>query len=78
MIARRTLLPFSIALVLPLLPLASEAQGISEGPITIVVRYTPGTGIDICARVVGEELQQRWKQTVVVEAYLNDVGDDPN
>jgi tripartite-type tricarboxylate transporter receptor subunit TctC len=35
--------------------------------ITIVVPYTPGTGPDILARVLGEELQQRWGQPVVVE-----------
>jgi tripartite-type tricarboxylate transporter receptor subunit TctC len=35
--------------------------------ITIVVPFTPGTGPDILARVLGEELQQRWSQPVVVE-----------
>ena len=35
--------------------------------ITIVVPYTPGTGIDILARLLGEELQKRWGQSVVVE-----------
>jgi tripartite-type tricarboxylate transporter receptor subunit TctC len=35
--------------------------------ITIVVPYTPGTGIDILARLLGEELQKRWGQPVVVE-----------
>ena len=44
-----------------------RAQGLSDRTITIVVPYTAGTGIDICARVVGEELQQRWKQPVVIE-----------
>jgi tripartite-type tricarboxylate transporter receptor subunit TctC len=35
--------------------------------ITIVVPYTPGTGPDILARVIGEQIQQRWNQPVVVE-----------
>jgi tripartite-type tricarboxylate transporter receptor subunit TctC len=35
--------------------------------ITIVVPFTPGTGPDILARVMGEEIQQRWNQPVVVE-----------
>ena len=35
--------------------------------ITIVVPFTPGTGPDTLARVLGEELQQRWGQPVVVE-----------
>lgn len=35
--------------------------------ITILVPFTPGTGPDILARVMGEEIQQRWGQPVVVE-----------
>jgi len=35
--------------------------------ITIVVPYTPGTGPDMLARVIGEELQQRLGQPVIVE-----------
>jgi tripartite-type tricarboxylate transporter receptor subunit TctC len=35
--------------------------------ITIIVPYTPASGPDILARVLGEELQQRWGQPVVVE-----------
>lgn len=37
-------------------------------PITIIVPYTPGENTpDILARLVGAELQARWKQPVVVE-----------
>jgi len=36
-------------------------------PITLVVPYTPGTGIDIIARTVGPKLTERWGQPVVVE-----------
>src|SRR5919109_1525973 len=35
--------------------------------ITIVVPYTPGSGPDILARTIGEELSQRWGQPVVVD-----------
>ena len=35
--------------------------------ITIVVPFTPGTGPDILARVLGEEMQQRLGQPVIVE-----------
>ena len=35
--------------------------------ITIVVPFTPGTGPDILARVMGEEIQRRWGQPVVIE-----------
>jgi tripartite-type tricarboxylate transporter receptor subunit TctC len=45
-------------------PAAAQQPGRT---ITIVVPYTPGTGIDILARVLGEELQKRWGQPVVVE-----------
>ena len=45
----------------------AQGQGLSDKTITIVAPFTAGTGIDILARVIGEELQQRWGQTVVVE-----------
>src|SRR5262249_29733116 len=35
--------------------------------ITFVVPYSPGTGPDVLARIVGEEIQQRWSQPVVIE-----------
>ena len=54
------------ALVVAMATLA-EAQGLSNRPITIVVPYTPGTGIDIVARIVGDELRARWNQPVVVD-----------
>lgn len=43
------------------------AQGLSNRPITIIVPYTPGTGPDVMARAVGEELQKRWNQAVVID-----------
>jgi tripartite-type tricarboxylate transporter receptor subunit TctC len=46
---------------------AALAQRLSERPITIIVPFTAGTGIDILARLLGEHLQQRWQQPVVVE-----------
>jgi len=45
----------------------AAAQGLSNRPITIVVPYTPGTGPDVMARMVGEELQKRWNQAVVID-----------
>lgn len=35
--------------------------------IILVVPYTPGSGPDILARVIGEELQNRWNQPVVID-----------
>src|SRR3712207_4856262 len=38
-----------------------------EGPVTIVVPFTPGTGVDILARLVAPFLQNRFNQPFVVE-----------
>ena len=43
---------------------AAQAPGRT---ITIVVPVTPASGPDILARTIGEELQRRWSQAVVVE-----------
>jgi tripartite-type tricarboxylate transporter receptor subunit TctC len=45
----------------------ATAQGISGGPITFIVPFTPGTGPDVMARLVGNELQKRWNQPVIIE-----------
>ena len=62
---RRSLLVGSAALALT--PVAAWAQGLSANPITIVVPFTPGTGIDILARAVGDRLRARWNQPVVID-----------
>jgi tripartite-type tricarboxylate transporter receptor subunit TctC len=50
------------------LALPSPAPGQTPGrTITIVVPFTPGTGPDILARTIGEEIQRRWNQPVVVD-----------
>jgi tripartite-type tricarboxylate transporter receptor subunit TctC len=36
-------------------------------PVSLVVPYTPGTGIDIIARTLGQKLTTRWGQGVVVD-----------
>jgi tripartite-type tricarboxylate transporter receptor subunit TctC len=43
---------------------AAQAPGRT---ITIVVPATPASGPDILARTIGEELQGRWRQAVIVE-----------
>ena len=62
----------AVASVLSVTPFAwsnsdAAAQKLSDRPITIIVPYSPGTGPDILARLIGEEIQQRWGQPVVVD-----------
>ena len=59
-----TLLAFA-ALAAPLLAPAQEAY--PRRPIRIIVPFTPGTGIDILARTLGQKLGERWNSPVVVE-----------
>ncbi|MBL0917560.1 MAG: tripartite tricarboxylate transporter substrate binding protein [Hydrogenophaga sp.] len=39
----------------------------NEGPLRLIVPFTPGTGIDLIARTVGPKLSERLKRPVVVE-----------
>jgi tripartite-type tricarboxylate transporter receptor subunit TctC len=47
--------------------LGSATAQVPGRAITITVPYTPGSGPDILARTIGEELQQRWSQPVIIE-----------
>jgi tripartite-type tricarboxylate transporter receptor subunit TctC len=47
--------------------LSSALAQQSGRPITIIVPYSPGTGIDILARALGNELSQKWGQPVVID-----------
>jgi len=47
--------------------LGQAAPTFPSRPVTLVVPFTPGTGIDILARAIGPALGQRWNQPVVVE-----------
>jgi tripartite-type tricarboxylate transporter receptor subunit TctC len=44
-----------------------HAQGYPERPIRVIVPYPAGGGIDVLARVLGDELGKRWGQGFVVE-----------
>ncbi len=46
---------------------AAQAEEFPSRPVRIIVPYTPGTGADILARVVGVKLGERWKEPVVVD-----------
>jgi tripartite-type tricarboxylate transporter receptor subunit TctC len=59
-----------VALVLLSLALAMPAAGQApypNRPIKIIVPYTPGTGIDILARLIGQKLSEKLGVAVVVE-----------
>jgi len=65
-ITRRIIIAVLTAFTAPLAPLAAAAQPAGR-PITIVVPFTPGTGPDILARVLGDEFQNRLHQPVVID-----------
>ena len=48
-------------------PNASRAQGYPNKPITILVGFAPGGLIDVISRVVGQRLQEKLGQPVVIE-----------
>ena len=58
-----------------LLACGASAQPSSKGalapypnrPVQIIVPFTPGTGMDILARTVGQKLSERWGQPVIVD-----------
>ena len=42
-------------------------QPFPSRPVRLVVPLTPASGADIAARIVGRQLQEMWRQTVVVD-----------
>jgi tripartite-type tricarboxylate transporter receptor subunit TctC len=57
----------AFALIAMLAP-AAHAQSWPSQPVHFIVPASPGSSLDLVARVLGERLQARWKQTVVVES----------
>jgi tripartite-type tricarboxylate transporter receptor subunit TctC len=49
------------------LSVGATAQSFPSRPVTLVVPFSPGTGIDILARVIAPKLSEKWSQPVVVE-----------
>lgn len=69
---RRSVLAVAAGLVastaLCMLPAASHASDAwPSHPLTIIVPFTPGTGIDVLARTIGQKLGPRLGQSIVVE-----------
>jgi len=50
-----------------LVPAVHADEPYPNRPVKLIVPYTPGTGIDILARTLGQKLSEEWKQAVVVE-----------
>jgi tripartite-type tricarboxylate transporter receptor subunit TctC len=73
-IAKRIFASSIVVVVLAAISLTGAAAQLSPRPITIVVPYSPGTGPDILARIIGEELRSRWNQPVVVDNQSGAIG----
>jgi tripartite-type tricarboxylate transporter receptor subunit TctC len=56
-----------LLLLLALISASAFGQTFPSRPVTLVVPFSPGTGIDILARAIGPKLGELWKQPVVVE-----------
>jgi tripartite-type tricarboxylate transporter receptor subunit TctC len=60
---RRILAAFAFSIIAG----ASAAQDYPSRPVHLVVPYTPGTGADILARLIGLKLSERWKTAVITD-----------
>src|SRR4051812_43467919 len=55
------------ALAFSAFSLCGYSQPFPSRPVTLIVPFSPATGIDILARALAPKLSERWKQPVVVE-----------
>jgi tripartite-type tricarboxylate transporter receptor subunit TctC len=58
---------FAAAVMLAIAATALAQEPYPSRPVKLVVPFTPGTGIDILARTLGQKLGDEWKVGVVVE-----------
>jgi tripartite-type tricarboxylate transporter receptor subunit TctC len=63
---RTTLLAFEAGILLLFLASPGRAQSYPARPVTIVVPFTTGSGIDLLARSLGPKLNERWNNVGVV------------
>ena len=71
-IVRKSMRQTAPALLVALLALTAMVSAIAQAPypnrpIRLVVPYTPGTGIDILARAIGQKLSEKLKVAAVVD-----------
>src|SRR5215470_4199456 len=64
---RRQFLRFAAAATVSVIPSTSWAQPYPARPISLVVPIAAGGAVDTAARIIAETLQQKLKQSVVVE-----------
>jgi tripartite-type tricarboxylate transporter receptor subunit TctC len=62
----RIILAFA-AVAATVVPALATAQDWPTQPVKIVVPYPPGTPVDALGRALGERLQAKWKQPVIIE-----------
>ena len=70
---RRTVLTLGLALALPALPSFAQ-NSFPDHPVKLVVPFPPGGGADVLARLIGQKLNERWGQPVVVESKPGNAG----
>jgi tripartite-type tricarboxylate transporter receptor subunit TctC len=45
----------------------AQAAGFPDRPVNLIVGFTPGTSVDIVARILAQKLGTLWGQTIIVE-----------
>ncbi len=63
----KTLSSFTIFLSLVCAAPAARAQAWPDRPVHFVVAFAPAGPADVIGRIVGQALQDKWKQTVVID-----------
>jgi tripartite-type tricarboxylate transporter receptor subunit TctC len=64
---RRTFVTATAATAASLAAPMLRAQALPQGPIRIIVGFSPGGGTDLLARVIGQKLADMWKTQILVE-----------